>query len=59
MKRILIGCVIASIIGLIVKHIIQQNHIKYIQPDVGANNCPYLIEPDTKGGCPRAVYYSS
>lgn len=59
MKRILIGCVIASIVGLIVRYIIQQKHVNYIQPDVGANNCPYLIEPDTEGGCPRAVYYSS
>ena len=58
MKRVLIGCVITSIIGLIVKHIIHQKRVGYIQSDVGANNCPYLIEPDTKGG-KHAIYYSS
>lgn len=58
MKRVLIGCAIASIVGLIAKHIIHQKRVGYIQSDVGASNCPYLIEPDTKGG-KYAIYYSS
>lgn len=58
MKRVMIGCVITSIIGLIMKHIIHQKRVGYIRSDVGADVCPYLIESDTKGG-KYAVYYSS